>query len=193
MNKSMPMLLACLAALSACTQPAEDAPPAVVAHAAKPDPAHEAEMQALAEKRRLQGLWDYQDVQFDEGVQHSAAIYSKTLPAEEGEIAPVPDARLVLRDNPNWGRSAYLLLAQSKFACGKPCAMKIAFDDGAATKYAGKQADSGKGPALFIDDEKKFIAALKAAKLVKISLPKGSGLVTSLTFEVGGYDAARYH
>ena len=156
-----------------------------------------ADTQAKAEsvrvERRLRDAWDYQAVPAEGGgTQRSAALYSRTVAVEEDQVAPIPDARLVLRDHPSWGRSAYLLLEQSKFDCGKPCALRIAFDDTEATGWSGKQADSGKGPALFINDDEKFIAAMASAKQVRITLPKGSGNIPSLVFDVGGYDASRY-
>jgi len=146
----------------------------------------------VREQRRLRDLWDYQEVAVDGGIQRTATIFSRTVPVGEGELPPPADAQLVLRDHPSWGRSAYLLLAQSKFDCGQPCEMTIAFDDGAVERYAGKQADSGKGPALFIEDEARFVAELARAQRVRIALPKGSGLVSSVSFEVGGFDPARY-
>jgi hypothetical protein len=148
--------------------------------------------EAAREQRRLRELWDYQAVPRGKGEQRTATIYSRTAEVGEGEPAITPDAQLVLRDHPEWGRSAYLLLAQSRFRCGPPCTMTIAFDDAPAVSYAGKQADSGKGPALFIEDDERFVAAMTAAKRVRIQLPKGSGSASSLTFEVGGFDAARY-
>lgn len=147
---------------------------------------------AARELRRLRDLWDYQAVAVDKGVQRSASMYSRTVPAEEGEVAPAPDAQLVLRDHPAWGRSAYLLLAQARFDCGKPCVLKIRFDQLPAQAFAGKQADSGKGPALFIEDQKLFIALLSQAQQVRIQLPKGSGTIASLVFDVGGYEPARF-
>lgn len=147
---------------------------------------------ALRETRRLQGLWDYQANAVEGGTQRSAAIPSKVAEVGEDQPVPMPDAQLVLRDHPAWGRSAYLLLAQSKFQCGKPCRVQIAFDDAAAEGYPGKQADSGKGPALFIEDEPRFVRALGGAKKVRIELPKGSGLVPALVFEVGGFAPERY-
>lgn len=154
----------------------------------------QAKAEATREQRRLRDAWDYQAVAAEGGgIQRSAALYSRTVVVEEeGQVAPIPDARLVLRDHPSWGRSAYLLLEQSKFDCGKPCALRIAFDDAEATAWSGKQADSGKGPALFINDHEKFGAALAVAKQVRITLPKGSGNIPSLVFDVGGYDAGRY-
>ena len=146
----------------------------------------------LREQRRLQGLWDYQKVAVEEGAQNTASIYSRTVPVEEGQLAPVPDAQLVLRNHPAWGRSAYLLLAQANFQCGDPCQVGIRFDTSESQLFAAKHADSGKGPALFIEDEAAFLAAMVQAHLVRIELPKGSGLLPSVSFEVTGYDAARY-
>jgi hypothetical protein len=150
------------------------------------------EAEKVRESRRLAELWDYQAITVDKGVQRSASVYSRTAAAEEGVPASMPDAQLVLRDHPSWGRSSYLLLAQSQFKCGKPCAMQIAFDDAQAERFAGKQADSGKGPALFIEDEARFIAAMSQAKTVRIELPKDSGRIPALTFEVGGYAPSRF-
>lgn len=146
----------------------------------------------MRESRRLAGLWDYQAIAIGAGVQRSAAIYSRTVPVQEGEMVPTSDAQLVLRDHPSWGRSAYLLLAQSRFDCGKPCAMQISFDDAPAQRFAGKQADSGHGPALFIEDEKRFIQAMSQAKKLRIRLPKGSGTIPTLVFEVAGYQPSRF-
>ena len=151
-----------------------------------------AQAEQMRESRRLDELWDYQAFAVGKGVQRSAGIYSRTVPAEEGQPVPTSDAQLVLRDHPSWGRSAYLLLAQSRFDCGTPCTMQIRFDDGEARRYAGKQADSGKGPALFIEDEKRFIEAMTDAGKVRIELPKGSGRIPALVFEVAGYDPDRF-
>lgn len=147
---------------------------------------------AVVETRRLRALWDYQAVAVPGGVQRTAAIYSRTPPVDEGEPLPQADAQLVLRDHPSWGRSAYLLLAQKRFACGAPCAMEIAFDDAPAMRFAGKQADSGQGPALFIVERDRFVDALAKARIVRVILPKGSGLVSSLSFEVGGFEPTRF-
>lgn len=151
-----------------------------------------AQAEQVRESRRLAELWDYQSVAVGNGVQRSAAIYNLTVLAEEGQPMPTPDAQLVLRDHPSWGRSAYLLLAQSRFSCGAPCAMQIRFDEGQARRFAGKQADSGKGPALFIEDEQGFIEAMSNADKVRIDLPKGSGRIPALVFEVAGYDPGRF-
>jgi hypothetical protein len=151
-----------------------------------------ASAEQLRETRRLQGLWDYQANAVAGGTQRSATVFSKTPDLGEDAPAAIPEAQLVLRDHPSWGRSAYLLLAQKKFDCGKPCAMRIAFDGAPAKEWKGKQADSGKGPALFIEDDAAFEKALEGAKEIRIELPKGSGRIPALVFEVGGYAPERY-
>ncbi len=148
--------------------------------------------EVLREMRRLQALWDYQQIAVDGGTQHSASIFSRTVDLGEDQPAPIPDAQLVLRDHPAWGRSVYLLLQQSKFDCGRPCTLQLAFDDAPMATWPGKQADSGKGPALFIEDEPRFVKALESAKLLKVRLPEGSGSLRTLSFEVGGFAAGSY-
>ena len=148
--------------------------------------------EAVREAQRLRDAWTYQAVAAEGGTQRTATLYSRIPPVEEGMPAITPDAQLVLRDHPAWGRSAYLLLAQSRFQCTPPCAMRISFDEGEPRVFAGRQADSGKGPALFIEDDAGFIEAMDAAKEVRIVLPEGSGAVPSLVFEVAGFDPKRY-
>jgi hypothetical protein len=148
--------------------------------------------EAQREAARLRKLWDYQDNAVGKGVQHTATIFSKVPDLGEDAPAPAPDAQLVLRDHPEWGRSVYLLLAQNKFSCGKPCTLQLSFDDAPLETWQGKQADSGHGPALFIEDEPRFMQALPAAKKLKVVLPKNSGSLNALSFEVGGFDPARY-
>ncbi len=146
------------------------------------------------EERRLADLWDYQKIAVDTGgIQHSAAIYSKVEVDPEGEAPPAtPDARLIFRRHPEWGESAYLVLAQSALKCGPPCTLEIRFDDGEPQRFAGDPADTGTGPALFIVDRDRFLAALRQAERVRIRLPETAHLRPSFEFEVGGFNPDRH-
>ncbi len=147
---------------------------------------------AAADKRRLADLWTYQNVPVEGGTQYTAQIDSHVDSNPDEDTTPAPDARLVLRIHPDWGHSSYLLLNQKQFDCGTPCTMKIKFDESAPQAFAGKQADSGQGPALFIEDEQAFHAAMSQAKIVRIALPKNAGYTPpTLVFEVAGYDRTR--
>jgi len=143
--------------------------------------------QAMQEDRRLAGLWDYQQNPVGKKTQFSAGIDSKKE-LFGGEPTDLPAAaKMIIRIHPAWGNSIYLVLAQSKFQCGSPCTMKISFDGGEYKTFPGKQADTGNGPALFIENDKVFYKALLSAKNIKIKV-KG---VPDLEYEVGSYDATR--
>lgn len=137
------------------------------------------------EARRLAKLWVYTAVPEGGGTQYAAAIESREPPA------PGQRLRLVLREHPQWGRSVYLLLDDLKFDCSKGCAtLAVRFDDAPAQRMKATIPPTGE-PALFIDDDKAFIARLAKAKLVAIDATvKGSGPKT-YEFEVSGYDASK--
>lgn len=143
--------------------------------------------EAMQEERRLATLWDYQQVAVGKKTQYSAGIYSKQemFGGEPTDLPPA--ARMIIRIHPEWGNSVYLVLAQSRFQCGSPCKMKISFDGGEFKTFPGKQADTGTGPALFIENDKVFYEALQTAKTIKI---KANG-VPDLEYEVASYDANR--
>ncbi len=151
-----------------------------------------AKAEAMRENRRLLALWEYQKIPAAGGIQNTAALYSRVEVDPESEVAAQPDARLILRRHPEWGESAYLVLAQQALQCGPPCVMQISFDGGPAQRYTGDPADTGTGPALFIEDRDRFLAALTDAKRVRIELPRSGHLVPVFEFEVGGFLPQRH-
>jgi hypothetical protein len=151
------------------------------------------EAEAMRERRRLVQLWDYQQNPVAGGIQHSAAIYSRVaVDPETGRGLAIPDAQLILRRHPEWGESAYLVLTQKTLQCGPPCRLKIRFDDGEPQSFEGDPADTGTGPALFIVDRDRFLAAMTEAQRVRIELPRSGALVPMFEFEVGGFLPARH-
>jgi len=84
--------------------------------------------EAGLEARRLQGLWTYHEVEDAAagGAVRTAFIYGQPV---EGELPPL---RLVLRRHPAWGQSAYLLVAESDFACQDECQAALSVDSGDA-------------------------------------------------------------
>ncbi|HZP64700.1 MAG TPA: hypothetical protein VFB32_00200 [Rudaea sp.] len=141
---------------------------------------------AQRESRRLSRLWAYNAVPEAGGTQYTAAIASKDpLPGAGARI------RLVLRQHPKWGQSVYLLLDNATFDCSKGCATLPVSFDGAPAQRMKATIPPGGEPALFIDDDKGFIAKLEKSKTVAIDVTiKGVG-PKSEVFEVGGYDATK--
>jgi hypothetical protein len=141
---------------------------------------------AQTESRRLTRLWAYAASAEAGGTQYTAAIASK----DSVGIANAK-VRLVLRQHPKWGQSVYLLLDNATFDCSKGCAtLPVAFDDTPVQRMKAVIPPTGE-PALFIDDDKGFIAKLNKANKVAITATiKGAGEKT-FVFEVGGYDASK--
>jgi hypothetical protein len=137
------------------------------------------------ESKRLSRLWAYNSVPEAGGTQFSAAIPSKESLPGNARI------RLVLRQHPKWGQSVYLLLDNATFDCSKGCAtLPVAFDDAPAQRMKATIPPTGE-PALFIDDNKGFIAKMEKANKVSVDVTiKNVGAKTEI-FEVGGYDASK--
>ncbi len=87
------------------------------------------EAAAQAETKRLQGLWAYLSSLIDGEVtaQRSASMRNlKPEGSEETVMAP-PTVQLVLRNDPRWGQSTYLVIEDGVFDCGRPCAFQLRF------------------------------------------------------------------
>lgn len=138
---------------------------------------------AAIAQRRLTALWIYQSGKESGGDQVTASIYSS-------DQNPDARVRLILRRHSKWGQSAYLFGGGKGFECKDVCNLDAKFDDTPA-KIAAFLPDTGE-PAIFIKDDKAFIAKLAAAQKLTIKIvEKGKGART-LTYEVGGYDAAKF-
>lgn len=137
----------------------------------------------IAARRRLVALWSYQSGKESGGDQVTASIYSSDLAADKR-------VRLILRRHSAWGQSVYLFGGGKGFECKGTCSLAARFDD-QPQKIAAYLPDTGE-PALFIKDDKGFIARLAGAQKFSIDVTeKGKGPRT-LVFEVGGYDAAKF-
>jgi len=161
---------------------------AAAAQARKTLDAVRAQAAQKAETQRLARLWVYTATPEAGGTQYAAAIESKQPINAPDKRARV---RLVLRQHPKWGQSVYLLLDNATFDCKKGCAtLPVRFDDG-KPEHMKATIPSGGEPALFIDDDKPFIARLQKAKTIAIDFTISGGGEQPATFEVGGYDPAK--
>ena len=77
------------------------------------------------------------------------------------------------------------------FVCRGNCSLKMQFDDAPARNFKAYLPETGE-PAIFIADDKAFIAAMSKADTVTIEATLADQGKRSLRFEVGGYDAAKF-
>jgi hypothetical protein len=153
------------------------------------------EMRAKAaeqgETRRLARLWAYNAVPETGGTQYTAAIASKQPLKNADAKHKTRRIRLVLRQHPKWGQSVYLLLDDATFDCRKGCAtLPVHFDDAPAQRMKATIPPTGE-PALFIDDDKGFIAKMQKAKSVAIDVTIKDDGDETVAFEVGAFDPAK--
>lgn len=139
-----------------------------------------------ARAHRLAGLWNYTATAAAGGTQYAAAIATQTAIAANARL------RLVLRQHPQWGRSVYLLLDNASFDCKSGCAtLAVSFDGAKAQRMKATIPPTGE-PALFIDDDKAFIAKMEKAQTVAIDVKLKGEEDRTATFEVGGFVAGRW-
>lgn len=143
-----------------------------------------AQATALTTQRRLQRLWSYQSGKESGGNQSTASIYSN-------DSAAADRVRLILRRHSAWGQSAYLYDSGNGFECRGTCSLKLRIDDQPEQRIKAYLPPTGE-PALFISDDKAFIAKLGKAQKISIDVVGKSRGAHTLVFDVGGYDAARF-
>lgn len=143
----------------------------------------QARADAQREQQRLERLWTYVEEPVKGGKQVSASLYAKDNVDTDGSGArPV---RLIFRDHPDWGRSAYLVLEKGDFDCYKGCRLPVSAD-GKARTLPGSRPDTDEAIAMFIDDEKALWKLAKAANELRIEFPTKSVGKKTAIFEVGG-------
>ena len=168
------------------TQAAAVVAPALAEVTAKAD--------ATREQRRLAALWSYARVAAGKGEQRSAAILS-TEPVDTGGAAPAT-VQLVIRDHPDWKRSAYLVLQGGDFDCYGGCKIKVAFDDAAPKPMSAWRPKTDEAIAMFIEDYRGLWKKLRQAQRLQVEFPvKGgpakAGGTRTAVFEVGGLDGSQ--
>jgi hypothetical protein len=143
----------------------------------------EATAKTKAEHDRLAALWYYQTANVD-GNQSTASTYSEPRGADS--------VRLVLRRHVKWGESAYLFAPDGSkgFVCKDLCNVTTRFDGKRESwkAYLPKTDE----PAMFIKNDKGFIAAMQKAKVVAMDVTTRDHGKQTLKFEVGGFDPSKF-
>lgn len=143
----------------------------------------EATAKSKTEHARLASLWYYQTANVD-GNQSTASTYS--------EPRSTNSTRLVLRRHVKWGQSVYLFAPDGSkgFVCKDLCSVATRFDGKRETwkAYLPKTGE----PAMFIKDDKRFIAAMQKARVIEMDVTTRDHGKGTLKFEVGGYDPSKF-
>lgn len=148
-----------------------------------------AKAEAEVLQQRLAALWSYGDEPVGkDGHQLSASIYSQEpVDTDGGGAHPV---RLIFRDHPEWGRSAYLVLEAGDFDCYGGCRLKVVAD-GKTHTLPGSRPKTDEAIAMFIEDDAALWRMAREAGTLVIEFPVEAGGTRTATFETGGLDPGR--
>ncbi|MEJ7746958.1 MAG: hypothetical protein WKF61_09445 [Luteimonas sp.] len=148
-----------------------------------------AKADALRDTRRLAGLWSYDSVSVKGGTQKSASIYAKDQVDVDGSgEKPV---RLIFRDHPGWGRSAYLVLEAGDFRCPGGCRVQVNVDEAAPKAMAATRPNTDEAIAMFIEDERALWRMSKDSMVIGIEFPVKAGGTRTAVFEVAGLERGK--
>lgn len=137
-----------------------------------------------SEKNRLTALWLYQVSPMQGGTQSTATIQSSRPTGEE-------QVRLILRRHTDWGQSVFLYAVAGKgFVCKGDCSLKATFD-GKPKVIKAFRPPTGE-PALLFRNDAQFLKDLAKTKRLTIDVVTVSRGETTLTFETGGFDPAKW-
>jgi hypothetical protein len=144
----------------------------------------EANYKETSEKTRLAALWLYQTSPMQGGTQSTATIQSSRPAGEES-------VRLILRRHTAWGQSVFLYATAGKgFVCKGDCTLKATFDGKAKTLKAFRPPTGE--PALLFRNDAAFLKDLAKTKRLTIDVVTVTRGETTLTFETGGFDNAKW-
>jgi hypothetical protein len=142
-----------------------------------------------AETHRLARLWGYTVTPVKGGTQYAGSIENTpplSPPGLTGKDAK--HVHLILRQHPEWGQTVYLILDNEKFNCKSGCAtLPVSFDGEPAKPWKATIPPTGE-PALFIDDDRAFIARVLKTRKVAIDVVLAGEGKKTLVFETGGLD-----
>ena len=145
--------------------------------------------EAARELRRLQALWQYNQVPAGNGMQLSASIHAREPVDVDGSGArPV---QLVFRDHPQWKQHAYLVLQAGDFRCAGGCQVKVSVDGGPARSMAAWRPDTDEAIAMFITDHKRLWKTAAQARSLAIEFPVKAGGTRTAVFETAGVDGGK--
>jgi hypothetical protein len=102
--------------------------------------------------------------------------------------------RLVIRNHPSFGRDVIFQIDEGQILCPSydDCTIRIRFDDGAPERWTAAGPSDHSTTSVFIRAATRFVQRMKAAKVVRISVPVYQEGQPAFEFRVGGFDNQRY-
>lgn len=157
-------------------------------------PMPEPEASAPANTIGQQWHYDASEDQMTSGKRKIASVSSTNSVSFGFPYNGEQQAQLTLRTDPRFGKSVIFGLEKGQILCSAfdGCTVQVRFDDEKPAKYAASGPSDHSTTMVFIEDYGRFLAKLRKAKRVRISMniyQQGSPV---FEFDVSGFDNDRY-
>lgn len=119
----------------------------------------------------------------------SATVTSTNTVSFDFPYAGAQHAQLTLRKHPRYGNDVILSIEKGQFMPGvSGVQVLVRFDDGPAVKFWAQGAEDNNTTTLFLGGYAKFVAAVRKAKVVRISTPVYHEGSPVFEFDVEGFE-----
>jgi hypothetical protein len=101
---------------------------------------------------------------------------------------------LIIRNHPSFGRDIMLQIERGQILCPSydDCTVRVRFDEGSPERWTGAGASDNSSTTVFLRGSSRFLQRMRAAKVVRISVPVYQEGQRAFEFRVGGFDNQRY-
>jgi len=140
--------------------------------------------------------WTYlvNEEQMTGGMRKTASV-SSTNTVEFGfPYAGSQNGHLTLRTDPRYGKDVIFRIEQGQILCTSydGCTVQVRFDDEKPLNFSASAAADHSSETVFIDDYARFLAKMKKAKRVRLSLNIYQNGRPVFDFDVSGFDVDKY-
>lgn len=140
--------------------------------------------------------WTYSvnEEQMTGGMRKIASV-SSTNTVEFGfPYAGSQNGHLTLRTDPRYGKDVIFRIERGQILCTSydGCTVQVRFDDEKPTSFSASAAADHSSETVFIDDYARFLAKMRKAKRVRLSLNIYQSGRPVFDFDVSGFDVDKY-
>lgn len=193
-NQKIAALEAQLSRASADAHTAGSTEPADPATPAGASPATPAEQPTAIATVGQQWRYNVSEEQMTGGKRKSARVDSTNAVEFDFPYNGSQNGHLTLRTDPRYGKDVIFSIEKGQILCPsyEGCGVQVRFDDEKPNNFAASAADDNSSNLVFIRDYNRFLARLKKAKRVRLSVNIYQQGRPVFDFDVSGFDFERY-
>jgi len=140
--------------------------------------------------------WTYlvNEEQMTGGMRKTASVSSTNTVQFGFPYAGSQNGHLTLRTDPRYGKDVIFRIEQGQILCTSydGCTVQVRFDDEKPTRFSASAAADHSSELVFIDDYARFLAKMRKAKRVRLSLDIYQNGRPVFDFDVSGFDVEKY-